>query len=242
MRGGRRICVVIPALDEELAIAEVIAGVPTWIDEIVVADNGSRDATARIAASAGARVVCEPRRGYGRACLAGLAALTSPDVIVFMDADRSDRPEQMDRLVDPILAGKADLVIGSRVLGCAEDGALTPQQRFGNALACLLMRLIWRSSYTDLGPFRAVRATALTRLSMDDPTYGWTVQMQARASAAGLRGVEVPVDYRRRVGRSKISGTVSGVIRAGTKILWTIAAEAWTSRARRVADGAGAAP
>lgn len=236
MRDGQRIGVVIPARDEEAAIGKVLAAIPSWVDAIVVADNGSRDRTGEIARAAGAIVVAEPRPGYGAACLAGLAALPAADIVVFLDGDYSDYPEDMGQLVDPIVAGRADLVIGSRVLGRAEPGALTPQQRLGNALATWLIRLIWRARYTDLGPFRAIRRDALDRLAMGDRDFGWTVEMQIKAAEAGLAHVEVPVRYRARIGASKISGTILGTVRAGTKILSIIARHAWRGLIARQAS------
>jgi rSAM/selenodomain-associated transferase 1 len=218
--------VIIPALNEERAIGRVLAAIPSWVDDVVVADNGSADRTADIARAHGARVVSEPRRGYGSACLAAMAVLDTPDVVAFLDGDYSDHPEEMDSLVDPILADQVDMVIGSRVLGRCERGALTPQARFGNWLSCLLLRLIWRVKYTDLGPFRAIRYSSLLGLGMRDPDYGWTVEMQVKAATHGLRAREVPVSYRPRIGESKVSGTVRGVFGAGTKILYTIIASA----------------
>ena len=223
MRAGKRVAVVIPALDEEAAIGRVLAEVPDWVDRIVVADNGSRDRTAEVARAAGATVVTEPERGYGAACLAALAAVGDPDIVVFLDGDYSDHPAEMAALVDPIAEGRAALVVGSRVLGVLEPGALTPQQLFGNWLATRLIRMIWGVAYTDLGPFRAVAAPALARLVMSDRTYGWTVEMQIKAAVLGLASLEVPVSYRRRIGVSKVSGTVKGTILAGWKILSTIA-------------------
>jgi len=223
MRDGQVVKVVIPALDEATSVGRVLGEIPPWVDEVVVADNGSSDATAAVARQAGATVVHEPRRGYGRACLAAMAAAGECDVVVFLDADYSDHPAEMGRVVEAILDGRADLVIGSRALGRREPGSLTPQQRFGNALACWLIRSIWGQRFTDLGPFRAVRHDALTALQMRDPDYGWTVEMQIKAVRRGLRCREVPVSYRRRIGRSKVSGTVRGVVGAGTKILGTIA-------------------
>ncbi len=216
------IAVIIPAFNEERSIARVLGDIPAWVDEIVVVDNGSSDATAEIAKANGARVVRENRRGYGSACLAGMSFIRHPDIVVFLDGDYSDHAEQMDRLVEPIARDEFDMVIGSRVLGDADHGALTPQQRYGNALACWLMRLHWKTAHTDLGPFRAISYRALCSLQMDDPNFGWTIQMQIRAARRGLRTMEVPVDYRRRIGVSKISGTVRGVIGAGTKIISTI--------------------
>jgi len=218
--------VVIPALDEESSIGHVVREIPPWVRRIVVVDNGSRDRTASAARDAGAEVVVEPNRGYGAACLAGMAVLDRPAIVVFLDADHSDDPTEMAALVSPIVNDRADLVIGSRVLGQRQRGALSPQQRFGNGLACKLIRLIWGVNFTDLGPFRAVAFDALQQIAMDDRDFGWTVQMQIRAAKRCLRVQEVPVRYRRRIGRSKISGTVRGVIGAGTKILYTIAREA----------------
>ncbi|TVQ51307.1 MAG: DUF2064 domain-containing protein [Phycisphaerales bacterium] len=218
--------VVIPALNEERSIGQVVRSVPDWVRRIVVVDNGSTDDTAKVAREAGASVVSEPRRGYGAACLCGLAALDHPQIVVFVDADRSDRPEEMIDLVSPILEGRAAMVIGSRTLGHAEPGSLTPPQRFGNLLSSFLIRQIWRIDCTDLGPFRAIRYDALRQLRMDDLDYGWTVQMQARAARQKLPVLEVPVSYHKRIGVSKISGTVRGVVGAGTKILSTIAREA----------------
>lgn len=222
MRDGARVAVIIPAFNEERAIGRVLAEIPAWVDQIIVADNGSTDATARVAAACGAQVVHEPKRGYGSACLAGLAALGPVQVVVFVDGDYSDYPAQMERLVEPILAGRAELVIGSRVRGRRQPGALVPQARVGNWLACLLLRLIWGARFTDLGPFRAVRREALERLAMSDRGYGWTVEMQIKAARLGLACGEVPVDYRRRIGLSHISGTLGGVAAAGAKILYTI--------------------
>ena len=224
--GKLRLGVIMPTRNEAAALPGVLGAILPQVAEVIVVDTASTDGTPDIARRLGARVVAEPRRGYGRACLAGIAAL-SPDVdtVLFMDADAADRPEDLPRLLAPIAAGEADLVIGARSLG-VERGALTPQQRFGNALACLLIRLIWGVRYTDLGPFRVIRRDALARLGMRDETWGWTVEMQVRAARLGLRVAEVPVGYRRRIGTSKISGTLSGTIRAGWKILWVIGAEA----------------
>lgn len=222
MRLGSRVSVIIPALNEAQAIGHVIAAIPDWVDDIIVADNGSTDATPDIARAAGATVVIEPQRGYGIACQTGLAQLREACIVVFLDGDFSDTPGEMTSLVDPIARGGADLVIGSRVLGNAERGALMPQQLFGNWLACWLMRALYGANYTDLGPFRAIRRDALDHLGMTDRSFGWTVEMQLRAHVEGLSVHEVPVSYRERIGKSKISGTVLGSLRAGTTILRVI--------------------
>lgn len=223
---GLRIGVIIPARNEAEALPGVLRAILPRVAEVIVVDTASTDGTPELAQHLGARVVAEPRRGYGRACLAGIAALSADvDTVLFMDADAADRPEDLAMLLAPIQAGAADLVIGARRLG-VERGALTAQQRFGNALACLLIRLVWGVRYTDLGPFRVIRRDALARLGMRDETWGWTVEMQVRAARIGLRVQEVPVGYRRRIGTSKISGTLSGTVRAGWKILSVIGAEA----------------
>ena len=228
-----RISVIIPAVDEEAAIGLVIAEIPRVVHEVIVVDNGSRDRTAEVAQAAGARVVSEPRRGYGRACLAGIAAADRPDVLVFLDGDRSDYPAQLGDVVAPILEGGADMVIGSRNLGRREAGAHPWHAVLGTKACVAFMNATSGSQATDLGPFRAIAAEALRRLGMRDPTYGWTVEMQIKAARAGLRVVEVPVDYRPRIGRSKVSGTVSGTVKAGTKILALIARYALTPRNAR---------
>jgi|SRR5262245_8075359 len=223
--------VVIPARDEAQALPLVLADLPRqgdgWrVRRVVVVDNGSRDASADVARAAGADVVREPVAGYGRACLAGLAHLRAapPDAVVFVDADHSDDPRELPRLVRPLVFGEADLVIGSRVLGAREPGAFTPVQALGNALAPALLRWLWGVRATDLGPFRAIRWQTLESLRMRDRGFGWTVEMQARAARAGVPVVEVPVSYRRRRhGRSKIAGTLTGSLRAGVTILATIA-------------------
>ena len=222
MRFNKRVTVVIPAINEEKSIAKVIGEIPPWVDSVVVGDNGSSDRTAAVAQAAGAVVVCEPRRGYGSACLRALAAMPADtDIVVFLDGDYSDYPEEMAQLVDPIAQNEADLVIGSRVAKAAR-GALTPQAIFGNWLATRLIRLFWGVTYSDLGPFRAISKAGLDRLQMVDPDYGWTVEMQIKAAQRGLRDKEVPVRYRKRIGTSKVSGTIRGVWGAGTKILSVI--------------------
>ena len=218
--------VVIPAQNEERAIGKVISEIPDWVSEVIIADNGSTDNTAQVAKDHGATVISVPEAGYGRACMGGIAAAREYDIIVFLDGDASDYPEDMSLLVQPIRDGEADMVIGSRVLGELEKGSLTPQQRFGNSLACWLMKLIWKHTYTDLGPFRAISREGLEKLNMEAATFGWTVEMQIRALKQGLRCQDAPVRYRKRIGKSKISGTVKGVIMAGVYILGTIFAEA----------------
>lgn len=227
--------VIIPTRNEAAALPKVLSAILPKVAEVIVVDTASTDGTPAIAERLGARVVSEPRRGYGRACLAGIAALSpAVDTVLFMDADASDRPEDLPRLLAPIIEEGAELVIGARSLD-VERGALTPQQRFGNALACWLIRMIWGIRYTDLGPFRVIRRDALDRLQMRDETWGWTVEMQVRAARLGLRVREVPVGYRCRIGQSKISGTLLGTIKAGWKILWVIAAEAMARPVPRTA-------
>ncbi|MBD2842736.1 glycosyltransferase [Erythrobacter sp. KMU-140] len=223
---------IIPALNEEASIGKTVRGIidaaPSGLNQVIVADNGSTDRTAQIAREAGAVVVHEAERGYGAACLAGLAALPAEtDVILFMDADLSDLPEEAQSLIDPIISGDAQMVIGSRALGKVETGAMTAPQRLGNWLAPTLVRAIWGVRYTDLGPFRAIERRALDSLAMADRDFGWTIEMQVRAAKTGLRVAERPVSYRRRVGQSKISGTIRGVFAAGAKILFVIAREAF---------------
>ena len=219
--------VIIPAFNEEEAVGHVVRDIPTeLVREVVVVNNASSDRTRQRAEEAGATVLDQPLRGYGNACLMGIAHLRDkerrPDVVVFLDGDHSDHPEELPRLLAPIAEGQADLVIGSRALGTRERGSMTPQQVFGNRLACTLMRWLYGVHYTDLGPFRAIRWEALEHLGMEDRNYGWTVEMQVKAARQQLPYAEVPVDYRRRIGFSKVSGTVKGTIMAGYKIIATI--------------------
>ena len=218
--------IVIPARNEEDAIGPVVASVVKQVDAVIVADNGSTDSTAKVARDAGAIVVSVPEAGYGRACLAAIQAAGDLDILVFMDGDASDDPSDLQALIDPIVTGQADMVIGSRILGDCDPGALTLQQRFGNTLACKLTQLIWGHKFTDLGPFRAIRKTSYDQLNMQAPTFGWTVEMQVRALKHQLRCAEIPVHYRKRIGVSKISGTFRGVVLAGWYILGTIFIEA----------------
>lgn len=225
------ISLIIPALDEEHAIGPLLEAVDRrLVRDVIVGDNGSRDATAAVARARGAEVVAVAERGYGAACAGALARVREDvEIVVFMDADGSDDPAEIPLLLAPLLETQADLVIGSRPLGTIEPGALTPQQRFGNWLATRLIRAMYGHRYTDLGPFRAIRRELLDRIAMQDRRYGWTVEMQMRALQLGARVSEVPVRYRKRVGKSKISGTVSGVMKAGWWILYTI----WKYRPRK---------
>ncbi len=218
-----RVSVIIPALNEELSIGEVLSHLPREIlHEIIVVDNGSTDNTAGIAEQHGARVIEEQRRGYGSACLAGIAELDHPDIVVFLDADYSDTPEEITLLLEPIIRDEKDFVLGSRMILPESRAALLPQSRYGNQLAVFLMRLFFGYRFTDLGPFRAIRRDSLESLGMADTNFGWTVEMQIKAVRQGLRIAEIPVHYRERLGVSKITGTVSGTVKAGTKIIYTI--------------------
>lgn len=219
--------VIIPALNEEESLPRVLADLPR-VGRVIVVDNGSTDRTAARAAEAGASVVQEPQRGYGAACLRGLqeieaASPAAPRIVVFLDGDYSDYPEYLPALVLRILSGEAEFVLGSRLSGRREQGAMPPQSIWGNRLACFLIRLLFGARYTDLGPFRAIDYQSLKALGMVDRNFGWTVEMQIKAARAGLRTIEVPVPYRCRIGKSKISGTLLGTIKAGYKILFVIA-------------------
>lgn len=226
--------VVIPAFNEERSLPSVLAAIPRPpVRRIVVADNASTDRTAEVARRGGADVVRVERRGYGSACLGALEYLRRigpPDIVVFLDADFSDHPEELPRLIEPMRRDEAALVIGSRTLGRAEPGALLPQARAGNLVACQLIRWLYGHRYTDLGPFRAVAWPALERLEMSDPDFGWTAEMQVKALRHRLAVAEVPVSYRRRVGVSKITGTVKGTVLAGYKILWTVLRYSWAPK------------
>jgi len=221
------IVVIIPAYNEENSVGRVIKDIPTnLVREVIVVNNNSNDKTAGVAKSAGATVLDELRQGYGFACLKGIDYLKKmeqkPDIVVFLDADYSDHPEELPQIVAPILESDVELVIGSRALGDKERGSMTPQQVFGNWLATKLMKWFYGVVYTDLGPFRAIKYDRLIDLNMCDETYGWTVEMQVKAAKQGLKSIEIPVSYRVRVGKSKISGTIKGTILAGYKIITTI--------------------
>lgn len=218
---GNRIVVIIPALNEENSISKVVNSIPNIVDEIIVINNGSDDSTAIKASISGAKVIHEYRKGYGYACLKGMNYLNKnpPDIVVFLDGDYSDYPEDLEAIIKPILEKNVQFVIGARVKFLREKGALTPQQIFGNTLACLLMRLLYKANFTDLGPFRAIGWKNLVALEMSDKTYGWTIEMQLKVLRRKIKYTEVPVRYRKRIGYSKVSGTVKGTIMAGYKIL-----------------------
>jgi glycosyltransferase involved in cell wall biosynthesis len=214
------VSVIIPTHNEAQAIALVLADLPSPLTtEVIVVDSNSSDGTPEIAAGKGARVIQEPRRGYGQACLTGLAAADSPDVVVFLDGDYSDRPSELPILLAPILEGRADITLGSRLQGQRSAGALPWHQAFGNRLAASLIRLLYGLDITDLGPFRAGRADVLRTLALEETTYGWAVEMILKGALAGFRVVEVPVSYYPRIGKSKISGTLKGTAGAGWFIL-----------------------
>jgi len=221
--------VIIPAFNEEDSIAKVVSAIPKeWVRSIIVVSNGSTDLTEQNARTAGAIVLLEPNKGYGNACLKGMEYIAKqteegkPDIVVFLDGDYSDYPEELPEVVKPIIKEGADLVIGSRALGNREKGAMQPQQIFGNWLATHLIKWLYGVNFSDLGPFRAVRYSSLLAIDMQDKTFGWTVEMQVKAAKLGLNCREVPVNYRQRIGVSKVTGTVKGTILAGYKILWTI--------------------
>lgn len=226
MKEGKKIAVIIPAFNEENSVGNVVNEIPKWVDDILVVNNNSTDETKINAEKAGAIVIDEPINGYGRACLKGIDFfknhITKPDIIVFIDADYSDYPEEMEILVHPIIHENMDMIIGSRALGNRQKGSMTFPQIFGNWLATALLRLIYGVKYTDLGPFRAIKFEKLLALNMVDKTFGWTVEMQLKAAKHKMKISEVPVNYRKRIGFSKISGTVKGTILAGYKIITTI--------------------
>jgi glycosyltransferase involved in cell wall biosynthesis len=215
--------VIIPAYNEEDSIGKVVRDIPSLVTEIIVVNNNSSDNTAATAASAGSTVLSETRSGYGYACLKGMeyvAAKNEPtDIIVFLDGDYSDYPEELEKVIAPILEDDIDFVVGARVKRLREKGAMTPQQQFGNWLASFLMKLFFESSFTDLGPFRAIKYEKLLQLNMEDKTYGWTVEMQLKVLKQKFTYIEVPVKYRNRIGVSKVSGTVKGTVMAGVKII-----------------------
>lgn len=219
--------VIIPAYNEEESIAKVIGDIPMdVVREVIVCNNNSSDDTSKVAEAAGATVVFQPIPGYGSACLKGMeyvaAKSETPDILVYLDGDYSDHPEELPLLIQPIIDEQMDMVIGSRAMGHLEKGAMMPQQVFGNWLATNLIRLFYKYEFTDLGPFRAIRYDRLMEIEMSDPDFGWTVEMQVKAAKFKLKCKEIPVSYRKRIGVSKVSGTVKGTILAGHKIIWTI--------------------
>jgi len=227
MKTKPHIAVIIPAFNEENSVGKVVRDIPKdWVREIIVANNNSNDQTPINARNAGAIVVDEPVQGYGNACLKGMAYLVenniTPDIVVYLDADYSDYPEELIDLVKPIIEDGYDMVIGSRALGDSEKSSMTPQQIFGNKLATKLIKWIYKVEFTDLGPFRAIRYDRLLEIEMKDKTYGWTVEMQVKAAKHNFKCTEIPVKYRVRIGKSKVSGTLKGTIMAGYKIITTI--------------------
>lgn len=218
--------VIIPAYNEQNSIGKVIGDIPSFVRNIIVVNNNSNDHTKKNGRDAGAIVVDEPQRGYGRACLTGMAYLkqleVQPEILVFLDGDYSDYPEEMEEVLQPIIYGNAEFVIGSRARGHKERGSMTYPQVFGNWLATSLMRMIYKAEFSDLGPFRAILWKKLLDLKMQDQDFGWTIEMQIKAVKQGLKYTEVPVNYKKRIGTSKVSGTVKGTIMAGYKIIWAI--------------------
>jgi glycosyltransferase involved in cell wall biosynthesis len=221
---NKKVVVIIPAFNEEESIPKVIKDIPSFINEIIVANNGSTDNTAELAAKLGATVVTENERGYGAACLKAIDYIKNNnyDIVVFLDGDYSDYPDEMALVVEPIIKDDYDLVIGSRMIGKREKGAMLPQAVFGNWLAAFLIKLFWNYRFTDLGPFRAIKYSSLQKLNMQDRNFGWTVEMQIKAAKQKMKCIEVPVSYRKRIGESKVTGTIKGTVKASAKILYLI--------------------
>jgi glycosyltransferase involved in cell wall biosynthesis len=219
-----RVVVIIPAYNEEESLPHVLSDIPNFVDEIIVANNGSTDNTSAVAKKSGATVLTENERGYGAACLKAIDYIKDQnyDVVVFLDGDYSDYPEEMNRVVDPIIKNNYDLVIGSRTIGKRVKGSMLPQAIFGNWLASFLIRLFWKYKFTDLGPFRAIRYSSLIKLNMQDRNFGWTVEMQIKAAKQKIKTIEVPMSYRKRIGQSKGTGTIKGTVKASLKILYLI--------------------
>jgi glycosyltransferase involved in cell wall biosynthesis len=224
MISGKRIVVIIPAFNEEESLPKVINDIPGFVDEIIVLNNGSTDNTAEVAEKNGATVLTENEKGYGAACLKAIDYIKEKnyDVVVFLDGDYSDYPEEMNLVIEPIIKENYDLVIGSRMLGRREKGSMLPQAVFGNWLASFLIKLFWNYKFTDLGPFRAIRFSSLQKLNMVDRNFGWTVEMQIKAAKQKMKTTEVPVSYRKRIGQSKVTGTIKGSVKASVKILYLI--------------------
>lgn len=230
MIDNSKIVVVIPAFNEEEALPKVISDIPKFVDEIIVVNNGSSDNTVLVAKSLGATVLNEFERGYGAACLKAIDYLKdkSADIVTFLDADYSDFPDEMESIVSPIIIKNYDLVIGSRILGKREKGSMLPQAVFGNWLASTLIKLFWNYKFTDLGPFRAIKYSSLQKLEMRDRNFGWTVEMQIKAAKHKMKCIEIPVRYRKRIGNSKVTGTLTGTIKASVKILYLIFSSVFT--------------
>lgn len=224
MIGNKKVVVIIPAFNEEESLPSVIKDIPSFVDEIIVTNNGSTDNTFEVAKRCGATVLKESEKGYGAACLKAIDYIKdkSYDIVVFLDGDYSDYPEEMQLIVDPILKDDVDLVIGSRMIGKREKGAMLPQALFGNWLSAFLIKLFWKYKFTDLGPFRAIKYSSLFKLNMQDRNFGWTVEMQIKAAKLKMKTVEVPVSYRKRIGKSKVTGTIRGTVKASVKILYLI--------------------
>ena len=220
----KKIAVIIPAFNEEDSISRVITDIPEFVDETIVVNNCSNDNTAEVAQQSGATVLTENEKGYGAACLKGIdyAKTKNYDIIVFLDGDYSDYPEEMNLIIEPIIKDNYDFVLGSRLIGKREKGAMLPQALFGNWLAGLLINIFWKYKFTDLGPFRAIKLPSLLQLNMVDRNFGWTVEMQIKAAKHKLKTLEVPVSYRKRIGKSKVTGTIQGTIKASAKILYLI--------------------
>ncbi|MGB5529941.1 MAG: glycosyltransferase family 2 protein [Ignavibacteriaceae bacterium] len=224
MISGKRIVVIIPAFNEEESLPKVIKDIPDFVDEIIVVNNGSSDNTSEVAEKNGATVLTENEKGYGAACLKAIDYIKEKnyEIVAFLDADYSDYPEEMNLVIEPIVKDNYDLVIGSRMIGNREKGAMLPQAIFGNWLASFLIKLFWDYKFTDLGPFRSIRFASLQKLNMIDRNFGWTVEMQIKAAKQKMKTTEVPVSYRKRIGQSKVTGTLKGTIKASSKILWLI--------------------
>ena len=224
MINDKKLVVIIPAFNEEESLPKVIADIPSFVDEIIVVNNGSTDNTIEAAKSAGATVLTENEKGYGVACLKAIDYIKDKnyDIVVFIDGDYSDYPEEMDMIVRPILNNDYALVIGSRMIGKRQKGAMLPQAIFGNWLSTFLIKVLWNYNFTDLGPFRAIKYSSLLKLNMQDRNFGWTVEMQIKAAKQKMKCIEVPVSYRKRIGESKVTGTLKGTVKASVKILYLI--------------------
>lgn len=221
---NKKVVVMIPAFNEEESLPLVLKDIPDFVDEIVVTDNGSTDRTSEVAKECGVTVLIESEKGYGAACLKAIDYIKNKnyDIVVFLDGDYSDYPEEMNRVVEPIVKEDYDLVIGSRMIGKREKGAMLPQAIFGNRLSTFLIKLFWNYKFTDLGPFRAIKYSSLLKLNMVDRNFGWTVEMQIKAAKQKMKCIEVPVNYRKRIGESKVTGTIKGTVKASVKILYLI--------------------